>query len=370
MSYQSNVKKIKDKVYNRKVNFVELSNDESKSKLGEFIANYSYIDLFHRNLKKLLLSKEENNITIIFLQTTPKIIYFIRNLEVEYRVLYVFHRAFNDRSSKEYLNPLGSSKKDHSSILNKTFKHGYNRVKYFLEKNYLKYFDFLETLKHNENIIVFSDSKKSKIVNTFPHIEKSITVWPFYYNFKEFDFDNLVQRRLEEQEISLIKLGVINSNKGIETLKKVIIATNNSHIKWYGIGPMTPLNYIGSDLTVYCKSSNQRQYQFENSILNKTFSIILHKKEFIEEIVSGTFYDAINYGLPIFCIRNTFFENMFEIYGDIGYMFDSLESLILFLNKFNLNKEKYLIQVDNVLKCKVHLINELNASSLNIGISN
>lgn len=369
ISFQTNVKKIKPKVHNKNVNFVELSKEESKSKLGEFISNHSYIDLFHRRLKKLLLSKDGDKTTIIFLQTTPKIIHFVRKSGIEYKVLYVFHRAFNDRSSKEYLNPLDTLKKGSDSILNRLFKYVYYGGKYFLEKNYLKYFDFFETLRRNENIIVFSDSKKSKIIHTFPKIEKSIKVWPFYYEFQKFDFETIIQKRLEVSEISLIKLGVINSNKGIEDLKKVILATTNYNIRWYGIGPMIPLNYIGSDLTIYCKNSNQRQFQFENEILNKTFSIILHKNEFIEEIVSGTFYDAINYGLPIVCVKNNFFENIFENHGEIGYMFDNLDSLILFFNEFTFEKENYLHQVDSVLMLKKHLIQELNTSSLNIDIS-
>ena len=362
-SYEENIKQISDKIKNKNIKLEILSKEKKENIFSDFISSFTYLDTFTRILRKRLIN-EKDDCTIIILQTTPKIIHCLRSLEIDdKKIIYFFHRAFNDRSSIDYFKKFYLFKDLQGSFLKRVKTFFKKSSKHFFEKYYFRYFDFFKIIRDNERVVVFSGIKKQKILEFYPHLKKMIRVVGFNYTFKDYDFDYILNKRLEEKAFSIVKLGVINENKGIDFLKKISLEVSEK-IDLYGVGPTTPENYLNSRVRIFCEGIGKRQIEFENEIMLKKYSVILHKKEFIEEIVSGTFYDSVNYGLPILCIRNVFFESFFDKYGDIGIMFNNINDMIAFLNNIKFDENIYLRRVSNVLKLKNKLKEEMNKADL------
>lgn len=71
----------------------------------------------------------------------------------------------------------------------------------------------------------------------------------------------------------------------------------------------------------------------EEAMKDVNFLIFMYPPDSYQYTVSGAFFDALIYLKPIIVLRNAFFEYMFSLLGNIGFICDSRDDMGLLLNK-------------------------------------
>ena len=92
----------------------------------------------------------------------------------------------------------------------------------------------------------------------------------------------------------------------------------------------------------------------DEAIKNSDYALLTYKLDSYKLIANGAFMDAINYEKPVLAIRNNYIENYFNKYGNIGYMFETIEDLLKKINDIrnNFPIDEYNLQVQNIRKIK------------------
>ncbi len=182
---------------------------------------------------------------------------------------------------------------------------------------------------------------------------------PYDYNF------NNVNDNFKGNLINLVHVGRGTLSKDSQLifklagiLKKEI---DNSKIS-LSISGRVDINLLKYDngLVKYYKGNDfVSPVEFENSILMAKYVVFFLSKDVYLATPSGSFFDAIKYEKPIIALKgNSFLDDYFKRFGNIGYLCDNINSMkeIILLN-IN-NDEMYKSQVENVKKMKESLKNE------------
>ena len=74
----------------------------------------------------------------------------------------------------------------------------------------------------------------------------------------------------------------------------------------------------------------------EKRIEDLDFILYLYPITSYKIMASGAILDALSFKRPIIALRNDYFSYIFEKFGEFGYLFDSLEDIINFLNQITL----------------------------------
>ena len=106
--------------------------------------------------------------------------------------------------------------------------------------------------------------------------------------------------------------------------------------------------------------------EFENLISDIDYALYFYTKDKYKITASGAVLDAINARKPIIALKNDYFSYLFGKYGQIGYLFESIEEMgnridLLNDNKKIFNFEKYIeeLSVDSFSKKLYMLISKI-----------
>ena len=69
------------------------------------------------------------------------------------------------------------------------------------------------------------------------------------------------------------------------------------------------------------------------------FILFFYNSETYRLTASGTIFDAISRKKPIIALRNDYFEYIFNKFGSIGYLVDSIEEMATLIQHIHSNKE-------------------------------
>lgn len=98
---------------------------------------------------------------------------------------------------------------------------------------------------------------------------------------------------------------------------------------------------------------------YDEKISDLHYSIFFYGKNDFILRSSAAFFDAIFFEKPIIALRNTFFEDIFEREGDIGYLCEDLEEMrqlmINLTEKKEIYDDKYIVLLQNIKKYKAKL---------------
>lgn len=197
--------------------------------------------------------------------------------------------------------------------------------------------------------VIKKNMKRYNIVD----LDKVLTIdHPCLYNGKTKSVDN---------NSSVLKIGAIGvaseqkKSQFIFDIGDEIIKKNKSDIQIEIIGKILPnvYKYLRPGV-IYSKENIMLDQQtFDNKIADLDFSLFFYDNTYYELCASGAFFDALNHEIPMLGLRNDFFEYYFNKYGSMGYLFDSVEQLIVFLMSYNKSNDlKYSSFIDNMRGAK------------------
>lgn len=114
------------------------------------------------------------------------------------------------------------------------------------------------------------------------------------------------------------------------------------------------INFVGDQI-----NQPLSREKYDDEISNLHYSIFFYGKNDFILRSSAAFFDAIYYEKPIIALRNTFFEDVFNREGDIGYLCDDIGQMEVLIKDLIVQKEKYnqkyMFQVGNIKKYKSSL---------------
>lgn len=252
------------------------------------------ISVIWNNIKNLLLIKKNKKEKIVILNSSPIIIFFAKiffNVEI-----YFFIHG---------LDILLKEKKRTYAFFPKLLKF-FNNDKY-------KYLVLGEVIKKN------LEKLNPDIKNIFS-IDHPYT----------FTLD--VEEKKIGNRIIVGTCGITNNEKGLDNIFD-FIDIKKEIIDYKHIGKClnnVPINYL--DYFPY-RSKMLDKEKFQSLILELDYILILYPHDSYKLTASGIYFDCIKYNKPLLGLTNDYLSYMFEKYGEIGKLYDTVEEINKYLSQ-------------------------------------
>jgi len=149
-----------------------------------------------------------------------------------------------------------------------------------------------------------------------------------------FDKNSLKRHREINSQLNVGTLGVFNEYKGgrsILELAKILKFKGIDNVNISVTGKIdfdiSLLREAGIDLPSNDGESMVSIVELKNRINQLDFILYFYPKDTYKLTASGALFEAINRKRPIIAIRNEYFEYIFNKYGSIGYLVDTLDEM-------------------------------------------
>lgn len=139
------------------------------------------------------------------------------------------------------------------------------------------------------------------------------------------------------QYIRFGSIGATSIQKGTHYFCELANEMRNKQLKFSVVGGINP--EIKPYLTNKIEYSNTpflSREEFEDRVSQLDAAVFFYNAEEYAYTSSGAFFDAIKFELPIFAIRNEFYDDYFTRFGEIGILFDDKKELFHYFNDPNL----------------------------------
>lgn len=121
------------------------------------------------------------------------------------------------------------------------------------------------------------------------------------------------------------------------------------------IGKVAPdtIPFANEWVHVYAKDGAPiKQLQYEQSIMNATYSLsFITGQEYVYRI-SGSIMDSIQYQLPIIALKHDFINDLFTRAGDVGFLCNNVDEMALVIDKIIQKDSQYIdrytTQIENL----------------------
>ena len=300
------IKNIYQKRLNKKIEINHFDVDLPFGKNFELIRYYLFTKYIYSELIKLDIQK------IYFTSINSKLLIAINILLPKYSTINtsIFLHGILDQ-----LNYTLSSKlKKNIFWFGRIFKKSNNNIKYYVLSNHIR-----------EKLLDFEIGEKKISVLNHPYI-----------------WNNLLKVKKYPRHVTKICcIGSMHKDKGKYNLRKIITELidmqNDFEISIFGY-----YRYKIKDPRIKIYDRRFTRSEFDNYIPQYDFVLLPYEKKSYQLKVSGAFFDALNYEIPIITINNPFTKHFFNVLGDIGIILDSNEELIQYLKKIiiSINKKK------------------------------
>ena len=155
-------------------------------------------------------------------------------------------------------------------------------------------------------------------------------------------------------------LGVAIARKGYPVFVRLAAAMKPKHrenVEFHAIGSIEGDDMISLDaaaLETQPSATRLGRPQFLNLLRKLHYVVLPHMPEDYELSAAGTLLDAIAWEKPVIARNIPIFQNMFEKYGDIGFLFDNENSLCEIVERILRKPDNslYLRQVQNIRKAR------------------
>lgn len=180
------------------------------------------------------------------------------------------------------------------------------------------YFALLgESIKRNFAEVVKNEHINQRIL-AFEH--------PFIFSTEKRKHDGEINR--------FAAVGSISPQKGLNQIinlaRKTKNLLNNGTIKITLLGRIyTSKAHLDEHLISYLPGFNAplARYAIDNALKTQDFVLFFYPKEGYKLAASGAIFDAINFEIPIIALKNDYFTYLFEKYGEMGFLVDSVEEI-------------------------------------------
>jgi hypothetical protein len=212
--------------------------------------------------------------------------------------------------------------------------------------------------KKNIKFILFNKYSFLRFEKDYKNLSSSFfsIEFPFEYIIKP-----TINSKLTNNEDKIIFASIGDFNVRKNSLLFFDLANqnsqNNSNFAFWFIGRIDIFNIDVKNVHIVSSDHILDDKNYNNYIEMIDYAVFLFNYEFYRYTVSGTLYDAIFHLKPILAIRTPFFEDFFLKYGNIGYLCDTYNDMLILLNTFKLkkNSEVYLEQQINLKKARREL---------------
>lgn len=317
------------KIHNCKV----LKGNGSREFFKIFYQLFALFKLFY------LVKKRKPRITFM-LSIHPFILFFFRILRIffcRYKIIIVLHGELERI-------------RDNKSLKSSFFG-------YFLKWGLLWFRDS-ETF-----FLVFGEVIKSNLLQELPRLNSNLIIsidhpYPYHYFNKLGKFDTI-------NFVSLGANSIFKNSHYIVELASFIKGNSKRETCFMLAGKIFPgiEYYLNNSVILYSNSYDLiPRSEIDDRARISHFSLFFYTNEHYKLCSSGAFFDAVQYELPIISLKNDFIEFYFKKYGDIGFLYQSLEELksgvLSLVNNFsiidyneklnNIRSLKKILSIDNI----------------------
>lgn len=214
-------------------------------------------------------------------------------------------------------------------------------------------------------LIVLAPWIKNEIKRIFPRLEENIDFiyHPVPLNQKD------IYPTIKKKKISICWIGILNSLKGGDAFNEIvsrITSRKDINIEFHLLGFVNDVRFTIHRNVILHGSLHEF---LPESVMKKLapqmdYAILTYPIDSYKLTASGAFATALGYDLPVICLKNRYFSSFFEEFGDIGYIFESVDEIIDLLVEHQeelLKKhDAFLVAIEETRRA----INEFNKSKL------
>jgi glycosyltransferase involved in cell wall biosynthesis len=155
-------------------------------------------------------------------------------------------------------------------------------------------------------------------------------------------------------------LGLANQNKGFPVFVRLAAQMTERYrnrVEFHAIGRLQNDRLRGKELEALTTQPALRRLDrdsFVGGVRRLHFVLLPLQPEYYESVASGSLLDAIAYEKPIIATNIPLFANLFEKFGELGYLYDNESELRNVVENIlqNIDQERYTEQVRNIRKVK------------------
>lgn len=213
----------------------------------------------------------------------------------------------------------------------------FNRFTFYLGKCF--FLNRKIRIEQNVKFVVLGDSILKNIKKILPsNISNSFITMDHSYFFKRDDV--IKEKVIKTKNIKIGTVGLFYSLKGADDFCELVSSVNNKSIEFSITGRILynvkKLQELGVSLPENLGKEVVPRDILEKRIENLDFILYLYPITSYKIMASGAILDALSLEKPIIALRNDYFSYIFEKFGDFGYLFDSLEDIMNFLNQVSI----------------------------------
>ncbi|WP_315012161.1 glycosyltransferase family 1 protein [Capnocytophaga leadbetteri] len=213
----------------------------------------------------------------------------------------------------------------------------FNRFTFYLGKCF--FLNKKIRIEQNIKFVVLGDSILKNVKEILPlNISKSFITMDHSYFFKKDDI--IKEKVIKTENIKIGTVGLFYRLKGADDFCKLVSSINNKNIEFSITGKILydvrKLQELGVSLPENLGKDVIPRDILEKRIEDLDFILYLYPITSYKIMASGAILDALSFKRPIIALRNDYFSYIFEKFGEFGYLFDSLEDIINFLNQITL----------------------------------
>lgn len=163
---------------------------------------------------------------------------------------------------------------------------------------------------------------------------------------------------ISQKSSNIIEIGIpgaITSNRGLKTLNLILSGMKNTKIRIYALSFVSG-NVTGNNFIKLNETGNLMPFkEYNANVQRMDMMLFLYDKGSYKLTASGAILEAIWNEKPIIALENHYFRYLFNKFGDLGILCQSLEELISVINEIKTHKalDKYLV---NIKKAKEQLL--------------
>ncbi|MEJ5055157.1 hypothetical protein [Sphingobacterium sp. MYb382] len=160
----------------------------------------------------------------------------------------------------------------------------------------------------------------------------------FHKNFLSLDHGYIFEKKVlekkeREKRLVLGWVGVFNLIKGANLFcqladKLDLLKNDDVCLKIVGKIFFDRKSLIKKGIQLFSSNGMLSRDEFNKRIENFDFIVFLYPINTYKFTASGAIMDAIDKRIPILALRNDYFSYIFEKYGEIGYLVDTLDELV------------------------------------------
>ncbi len=271
------------------------------------------------------------NLYFIVIANKDDILVFNYNNLLAVRMMNIFNKIFHRKilifchGEMEFL------------IENRSSFGPFNRFTFYLGKCF--FLNKKIRIEQNIKFVVLGDSILKNIKKILPlNISKSFITMDHSYFFKKDDI--IKEKVIKTGNIKIGTVGLFYRLKGADDFCKLVSSINNKSIEFSITGKILynvrKLQELGISLPENLGKDVIPRDILEKRIEDLDFILYLYPITSYKIMASGAILDALSFKRPIIALRNDYFSYIFEKFGEFGYLFDSLEDIINFLNQITL----------------------------------